>query len=265
MRGPDWLGLGVTRAGTTWFCDLMVLHPRIGLTERGEDEWPKGLVGKKELQVLQQESPDLDAYRRRFPSRLRQTGPRSQLVGEFTPRYLRSLWAIEHVREVMPADAPLIVLLRDPIDRFESAMRLRRRRNGSWPFQLFQSDVIWSGMYADQLDVWAAALGRGRLMIYQYEQLRRDPVPAVHEVWSRLGLDPVPVVDPHRRAHTTTVAKEGSKAGGAASERPEESWDWPVGLREHLRRLYAPQMERLAGYGMDLSLWKAFAEPATVG
>jgi hypothetical protein len=243
----------------------MVQHPRIGLTERGEDEWPKGLVGKKELQVLQQESPDLDAYCRRFPSRLRQAGPRSQLVGAFTPRYLRSFWAIEHVRQVMSADAPLIVLLRDPIDRFESAMRLRRRRNGSWPFQLFQSDINWSGMYADQLDVWATALGRDRLMVYQYEQLRRDPVPAVHEVWSRLGLDPIPVDDPHRRAHTTTVAKEGSKVGGAASERPEESWEWPVGLRDQLRQLYTPQMERLAGYGMDLSLWKASAEPATVG
>lgn len=221
---PDWLGIGVTRAGTTWFTALLTQHPQVDL--------PGGI---KELQMLQREHLDLDEYCQLFAE-----GDRT---GEFSPRYMRSLNSIARVRAVLPHDAPVLVLLRDPVDRFESVMRLRGQR-GKWPFPPALSDHIWAGMYADQLDLWAAALGRHRLLVFQFEAVRRDPQPALDRVWRMLGLDPVAVRE------TDRTSKNDSR----------HSWEWPEGLREHLISIYAPQVQRLTSeYGIDPTLWKNFA------
>lgn len=228
MSRPDWLGIGVTRGGTTWFTDLLTQHPQVDLPN-----------GTKELQVLALEDVDLDAYCKQFTD-----GDRT---GEFTPRYLRSFNVISRVRAVMADDAPVIVLLRDPVDRFESVMRLRGQRGGADQFPRVYprllSDHVWTGMYADQLDVWASAIGRERLLVFQFEAVRDDPAPAVGRVWSMLGLEPVALQDIERRSHNVSRA----------------AWEWPEGLREHLVQLYRPQLTRLAdGYGIDPGLWRNF-------
>jgi hypothetical protein len=218
------MGIGVTRAGTTWFTALLTQHPQVDL--------PGGI---KELRMLQREHIDLDEYCRLFAD-----GDRT---GEFSPRYMRSLNTIARVQRVLPDDAPLLVLLRDPVDRFESVMRLRGQR-GKWPYPPVLSDHIWTGMYADQLDLWASALGRHRLVILQFEEVRRDPQPALDRVWRMLGLDPVVVREPDQ------TPKNSSRS----------PWEWPEGLRDHLISLYAPQVQQLSRrYGIDPTLWRNFS------
>jgi len=50
-------------------------------------------------------------------------------LGEWTPYYLRAAWAAEIIADVLPNETPILVLVRDPIDRFASA--LRREINGA--------------------------------------------------------------------------------------------------------------------------------------
>ena len=77
-----------------------------------------------------------------------------------------------------------------------------------------------------------------------YEQVRREPQPAVDGVWSRLGLAPVPLA-------------RVDEASGSSSR---ADWDWPDGLRESLQVMYRPQLARLEGdWGLDLSDWTATA------
>lgn len=45
------------------------------------------------------------------------------LLGEWTPYYMRSPWTANVARVVLPEESPILVLLRDPIDRFASALR----------------------------------------------------------------------------------------------------------------------------------------------
>lgn len=228
MSGPDWLGIGVTRGGTTWFTNMLTQHPRVGLYD-----------DTKELHILQREHVNLDRYRQLFAE-----GDRT---GEFTPRYMRSLISIPRVRAVMSDEAPIIALLRDPVDRFESVMRLRVQRgnNVNKNFAQAVSDHIWTGMYADQLDVWTQALGRERFVVLQFEAIRTDAQATFDHLWKLLGLDPVPLQDVDQPSHTSS----------------RKTWEWPEGMRDHLIALYTPQVERVASrYGIDPAVWKNFRD-----
>lgn len=228
MASPAWLGIGAQRSGTTWFTDLLTQHPSVGL----------GTNGRKEQQLLHKVAdgrfPEAD-YLDLFPD---DDGVHR---GEWTPQYLRHASAPATAARLVP-DAPILVLLRDPVERFRSAMRLAATRGKSWPYPVPITVQTWSGFYADQLDAWAAAVGRERMHVMVYEQIRTDPQAAVDEVWRRIGVDPVPLQE---------VARESSSSSRA-------DWDWTPGLQESLVVMYRPQAERLArDWGLDVSSWRA--------
>lgn len=225
MSSPAWLGIGAQRSGTTWFTDLLTQHPAVGL----------GTNGKKEQQLLHKVGDgraDASAYLDLFPA----DGVHR---GEWTPQSLRHASAPATAARLVP-DAPILVLLRDPVERFRSAMRLAATRGKSWPYPVPITVQTWSGFYADQLDAWAAAVGRERMHVMVYEEVRRDPQAAVDEVWRLIGVDPVPLAEVER-------------ASGSSSQ---AEWDWTPGLKESLQVMYRPQARRLTDdWGLDVSAW----------
>ena len=229
--GPSWLGIGAQRSGTGWLAGLLVQHPRMDF----------GLNGRKEQHALSQLGgpADPDAYRRLFPP--------DAARGEWTPFYLRAMSAPHLASQLTPADAPILVLLRDPVERFASAMRLwlmRKRRRESESFGGVYGDAQWAGMYADQLDAWRRVVGRDRLMIFTYEATRDYPQRVCDPIWQRLSLTSIPLRDVERKSR--------SSAGHIP-------WQWPEGLEETLTTLYAPQVRRLRDdWGLDVSRWANF-------
>lgn len=231
MVSPAWLGIGAQRSGTTWFTDLLTQHPRVGL----------GTNGKKEQHLLHKVADGREpeaAYLDLFPAH---DGVRR---GEWTPQSLRHASAPATAARLVP-DAPVLVLLRDPVERFRSAMRLHATRfaatgKSSWPYPVPITVQTFTGFYADQLAMWAHHVGRERMQVMVYETVRAEPRAAVEGVWALLGLDPVPL---------TGV----DEASGSSSK---ADWDWPEGLRESLGVLYAPQVARLREeWDLDLSAW----------
>jgi hypothetical protein len=230
--GPAWLGIGAQRSGTTWFTDLLIQHPKVDV----------GLNGKKEQHSL---------YRhgglRNEAAYLRLFNDDDVLRGEWTPRYLRSLSTPPLALRLCRPQAPFLVLLRDPVERFASSMRQWLKKK-SWgkenPFGFVLSDAHWAGMYADQLDAWARVVGRHRLRVLVYESVRDHPESACQEVWRWLGMDPVP------------LATIGTLSKTAADHM---SWDWPEGLKATLTALYSPQVRRLRDdWQLDVSPWQNF-------
>ena len=226
--GPAWLGIGAQRSGTTWFTDLLTQHPQVGL----------GTNGKKEQHLLHKVADGVlpaEDYLSLFPS----DGVRR---GEWTPQYLRHASVPAAAARLVP-EAPVLALLRDPVERFRSAMRLAATRAAAgnpspWPYPVPITVQTFTGFYADQLDAWAAAVGRERMVVMVYEQVRRTPQGAVDAVWRRLGLDPVPLA--------------GVEEASGSSSRAD--WDWPEGLREALQVMYRPQVARLeSDWGLDVS------------
>jgi hypothetical protein len=238
IPGPSWLGIGAQRSGTTWLTDLLVQHPRVGL----------GTNGKKEQHLLHKVGDGrepLSAYAALFPD----DGVRR---GEWTPQYLRHASTPGAVARLLP-DVPVLVVLRDPVERFRSAMRLAATREASgqkppWPYPVPITVQTWTGMYADQLAMWAAAVGRERMHVLVYEQVRLDPQATLDRLWSLLGLDPVPL----------TGVEEASGSSSRAD------WEWTPGLRESLLALYRPQLDRLRDdWDLDISGWRSFgADPS---
>ena len=228
---PAWLGIGAQRSGTTWFTDLLVQHPEMEL----------GVNDKKEQHALYRPGglADESSYLALFPT--------DKLRGEWTPFYLRSLFVPPLAARLCAPDAPFLVLLRDPVERFESAMRLwrmRTQRGKGHPFQYALTDGQWGGMYADQLAAWRKAVGPERLMVMTYESVRDDPQGACEQVWARLGLQPVRLV---------AVDMPSTSSTG------QVRWEWPDGFKETLIDLYAPQVERLRDdWGLDVTPWRTF-------
>ena len=96
MPLPDFLVIGVQKAGTSSLFGALCRHPEIQEPARKEvhffdREWPQGV----------------DWYREQF------TGP---VTGEATPYYVFHPLALERMQAVVP-DARLVLLLRDPVQR----------------------------------------------------------------------------------------------------------------------------------------------------
>lgn len=265
--GPSWLGIGSQRSGTTWLTGLLLEHPQVTLGRSRLKEshfFYRGLLPGYTPWLIGP-TPDL----KRIPGAMRRKarrlwsgngrahpGDSSQeryisehshptlKRGEWTPDYLACIWAAPYVRDVLPDDAPIFVVLRDPVERFASALRLEAsRRSVHSPVladRLLGGYATWCGMYLQQLEAWARVLGRERLVVAQYEQVRTDPQAWADASWRALGLTPVPL----------TRATDASR-----TSRPT-GWDWPDGLRSQVSALYRDQRAGLERHwNIDTSLW----------
>jgi hypothetical protein len=231
MDSPAWLGIGAQRSGTTWFTTLLCQHPRVGL----------GTNDKKEQHLLHKVGDGFrtpEEYLGLFPDD-------GVLRGEWTPQYLRHASAPPTAARVLSPETPILALLRDPVDRFLSAMRLAATRGTSpWPYPVPITVQTWSGFYADQLAMWRHFVGAERMTVLVYENVRRDPQAAVDAVWRGLGLDSVVLQEVDRPSRSSSHA----------------TWEPPEGLEESLRVLYRPQVQRLADeWGLDVSAWPTAA------
>lgn len=240
--GPRWVGIGAQRCGTTWLTELLCRHPDVGLA-----------AGAKELHFFERflaEPWTADAARR-YGTLFRGAA----CPGEFTPSYLRSTWVAPLLHAACAPDTKLLVLLRDPVERFRSALRWASTRadapraDGSRAWQRWVrrtgNVALWGGMYGAQLAAWTRHFDRARLLVLQYERLAADPERVVGAVWRALGLPPVPVETPRRPTWNSTS---------------EGDWTAPQGVLDDVRELYRADVARLAEeWDVDLALWPGFA------
>lgn len=246
MAGPSWLGIGAQRSGTTWFSELLLQHPQMALARDGRKEvhyFDRFLV-----------EPWSDACVARY-AELFDPAKRS---GDFTPSYLRCLWIPALARRCCGPDVTIVVLLRDPLERFDSAMRWYATRPGvpdaakrtehlNWVRDK-GNDATWGGMYATHLAAWTREFARERFIVMQYESVRRAPAEAAGRVWRALGLGERP------------LAAAAGRTWNATDASAPAAWSSSPGLRERLSELYAPEVETLVrDWGVDRSLWPNFA------
>jgi hypothetical protein len=236
---PHFVGVGAQRCGTTWWFRVMVGHPRI--------RPPKGR--RKELHFFdpfaarRMTDEDVQRYYKLFP---RETG---ELVGEWTPRYMRDFWTPPLLRQVAP-DVRLLVMLRDPVERYRSGVLHRLTRTPDRRPEALASDGIERGRYALQLRRLHRYFDPERILVLQYERCRAEPMEEYLRTVRFLGLteheDPR---DFSRPRGTTTAPKK------------EELWpDFQRALQVALEPDVA-ELKALAP-GIDLSLWPNFAHLA---
>lgn len=180
-RPPDYVGVGVQRAGTSTWHELLTAHPDVA-----EIADPAGRRVKEIHWFEDPLSPDSDARDRAYLSWFQ--APSDKVVGEWTPRYLFDLWPLDRLRACSP-DTKLIVMLRDPIDRLRSALQFYGTRGVPLGRDTVR-EAIWRGMYGAQLGYLFERWPRNQVFVGLFESGVEHPEDLLVELYGFLGLDP---------------------------------------------------------------------------
>lgn len=177
---PDFVGVGAQRSGTSWWFSVLLEHPGVA-------------AGEKELHYFDRfgardfGAREVARYHALFPP------PGAQLRGEWTPRYMHDFWVPALLAQAAPR-ARLLAILRDPIDRFRSALGLDLDRGDGRPpasdGPMFVSDALERGRYHRQLARLLDHFPAEQLLVLQYERCVAEPEDAYRQTISFLGLDP---------------------------------------------------------------------------
>jgi Sulfotransferase domain len=195
---PDFVGVGAQRSGTSWWFSLLVEHPDVARSSKELHYFDR--FGDHEFGAL-----EISRYHALF------SPPGAQLRGEWTPRYMHDFWTPALLARAAPR-ARLLAILRDPVDRFRSALQLGvdlrdRRPNRSGP--MFVSDALERGRYHRQLTRLLDYFPAEQLLVLQYERCVSEPLRWYRHTLSFLGLaehDPDPAALQRRVGWVTTPA-----------------------------------------------------------
>lgn len=236
---PDFVGVGAQRSGTTWWFELLLQHPQIGLSRRGHKE--VHFFDRYGAESMPDE--DIRRYHWMFPREAE-----GVLVGEWTPRYMLDPWTPRLLHRAAP-DTRLLVLLRDPIERFRSGVLHRAVRTPDHALEMMASDAIQRGRYAAQIRHLLEYFDPAQLLVLQYERCVADPVGEYRRTLAFLGV-------------TDEVPRDVTLARGESMEDAKEPL-WPE-LSLALRTVLEPDIRDLATLApdLDLALWPHFRDLA---
>ena len=230
---PDFVGVGVQKAGTSWWYSLILDHPDV--TDREDVPKERHYLSRFLTDPFGPE--EVRRYHGWFP---REAGTQT---GEWTPDYFCCPWVAPLLVQAAP-EAKVLVLLRDPVERFLSGLTFRLRM-GAPDTSATVADAVRQGFYARSLVQLYEHVPPARVLVLQYEQCRSDPEGQLAATYRFLGLDDYV---PH------DVRREVNVSGGRKLTLDGEA-------RRRLVDLYVDDVERLAGLvgSVDLALWPNFA------
>jgi sulfotransferase family protein len=229
---PGFVGIGAPRCGTSWWFRAVTTHPDVSHVRGVQPKEVHYFSGRSGRPLTEDE---VVAYHRYFPR-----APEAPVVGEWTPDYMYSPSLPGQLEQAAPG-ARLLVLLRDPVDRFVSGnMRGRRlaARNGIAGAEAeIAARNTERGMYWAPAARVLDAFGRDRVLVLQYERCRAEYATELRRTHEFLGLDPDRGFAPPMRE---------------PRERPV-----PEEERHRLGELYAPDVRKLMGMlpDLDASYW----------
>lgn len=271
MPLPDFLGVGVQRAGTTFVNRALSEHPEVCTPDDKELHffdwhWDRGEEWYK------------DQFAACEPG---------QVVGEVTPDYIADEAAVRRMAVTVP-DAKLFVLLRDPVERAYSAYWLFREDR--YPDRSFEeaieddSDLLERGRYADQLARLEEHFDPDQIHVAFLADMKEDDVALVQDLYRFLGVDPTYEPDTAGESHNALVfprlqaalrrlrllwLKDLAKALGLDGpvrrwHRGREGSSYPPmdpDTRERLRERFRPHDEALRDHLGRPIPWRPATEP----
>jgi hypothetical protein len=233
---PDFVGIGMQKAGTTWWFDLLLQHP--GISSHPEVHKERHFFDRFGARSMG--ASDVTDYHGWFPR------PVGTITGEWTPDYLAYPWVPALMQRAAP-DARLLVLLRDPVERFRSGLD-HDQRAGHHSDGRSIADAMQRGYYHRALAEWSGYFARQQFLVLQFERCVLDIQGQLDRTCRHLGLPP------HRASSS------------AATQRPRSEQRPPLDdeLRQRLVDLYADDVSALVADrpDIDLTLWPNFAHLA---
>jgi hypothetical protein len=228
---PGFVGIGAQKAGTTWWFDAICAHPDVYC--RGDIHKERHFFGRYATRRFGPEECAL--YHDWFPR------PPDSLTGEWTPDYIHCPWVPALLARAAP-EARLLVLLRDPVERFRSGLAHHRRDRGRLTVATCE-EAVARGLYHDALRRWTGYFPPEQLLVLQYEHCMADPAGQLARTYRFLELEPFVHEGIGNRVNVTAEALH-----------LEED------VRRRLVELYEPDVRALSQClpDLDLSLWPNF-------
>jgi Sulfotransferase domain len=179
-RGPDFIGIGAQRSGTSWIYACLFEHPHLCLP-------------RKEIHFFSRErnwSRGFEWYEAIFAG-----CPPDAVAGEFCTSYLNDAETPARIRQRYP-EVRLIVSLRHPVDRAYSnylndiVAGAVPRTTGFREALQSHPEYVEAGRYARYLRHYLNLFPREQLLVLIFDDARRDPLTAIQETYRFLGVDP---------------------------------------------------------------------------
>jgi hypothetical protein len=221
--GPDFLGIGAMRSGSTWLHRNLRAHPQLWLPPIKELHYFDCQAGSARLNKFSRAHlrRRLRAYRHprawgRAPLRwdadyflrrrsdawycsLFRPAP-GQLAGEITPRYsILEPAGVARVHALLPR-LRLVFVMRNPIERSWSQVAkgaldelggaARGLPMDEWAQRLRSEGVRARSDYPAILERWTACFGAGRIFLAFFEEIDEAPRALLARLFAFLGVDP---------------------------------------------------------------------------
>ena len=250
--GPDFVGIGVQKSGTSWIGNILAQHPDVYIKKkeisffvqnfhRGYEWYHKFFMdkGKRisgEITVSYMISPRPESTRKEFYPK---KNPRRKIM----------FWRKQpDARDELKAHYPdlrVFAIFRNPVERAWSQYwfwrkRKERLKKNIVPFEkMFADDGRWIysyALYADLLTYWRKAFpGMG---VFFYDDLKKDPLALAKEIYRFIGVDPCFTPEVNKVINKGSYIKMDNK------------------IRAMLVNAYAGQIKKFAEItGRDLSHW----------
>jgi hypothetical protein len=228
---PDFVGIGVQKGGTSWWCELIADHPCV--TSRNSIHKERHYLSRFGTEPFGSE--ELERYHGWFP---RQAGT---ITGEWTPDYLGYPWVPDLLARAAP-EAKLLVILRDPVERFRSGLSFLLSQ-GIFGTEATVADAVRKGFYARYLRRFLDYFPAEQFLVLQYERCAADPAGELGSTYAFLGL---PDHRPQDLRRSINVSGQKVPIERDALQR--------------LTELYTPDVQDLHSLfpHIDVSLWPNF-------
>lgn len=196
---PDIVGLGVPKAGTSWWFDIILNHSHI-VPHRfynSKSETSKELnffshFGHKKIDDYQK-----SIYRQCF---LKQE---KVLCAEFSTTYLHHFGSINNLLQTIKEDTVLVIILRNPVDRYFSHINhvLNNRAKllglSEDEMEIFRKYSVLPeahnySLYSDVISYLFSKAGKRKIFFDVYENIVADPNAGFHRFIDFIGLNPYP-------------------------------------------------------------------------
>jgi hypothetical protein len=201
MTSPNAFVIGAAKAGTTALYWYLAEHPQCFMSPMKETNF--FAYGRDAEGALLYGDPELHRFRVRAwddYEALFTHANGERVVGEVSPIYLECPQAAARIRDRIPS-AKIVVGLREPVDRaysdYQMYLRVRGRRldperDLSPAAEWARPDSHWMriGRYGELLRRYYDAFPREQIHVYLFDDLKRDPLGVIREIYSFLGIDP---------------------------------------------------------------------------
>ncbi|MBZ2167685.1 sulfotransferase family protein [Marinobacter sp. F4216] len=174
--GPDFIGVGVQRGGTSWLYECLNEHPEVNIPE-------------KELHFFDRNyDRGIEWYKKLF-----QCDGENKVSGEYTPDYISSEEAMQRIFE-FDSNVKLIVILREPLDRAYSAYRLFQSHGQFCDLEFAEAIKLhpWffeKSLYSDQIKGMFSLFSSVNIHIDFYDRIISDPESFFGDICQFIGVD----------------------------------------------------------------------------